>query len=181
MKQECNFCHTSQYLTGYGGETRQWKGKKCPDCLADYMREYNGQNNIRGRKFIANKSKETSNTKQCSICHEYLYLSDYHASGTGRKGVQSACKKCNSLRNRARIHGITVQEWNEMWSKQGETCAMCQQEIIDERKRHTDHDHETRKIRGILCQRCNVGLGYIEDANWLANAKNYLLQHGKEV
>lgn len=40
---------------------------------------------------------------------------------------------------------------------------------------HTDHDHKTNKVRGILCHQCNWYLGIIEaDINILNRIKNYL-------
>lgn len=38
-----------------------------------------------------------------------------------------------------------------------------------------DHDHKTKKIRGILCHHCNVGLGFFRDnEEFLSNAIKYL-------
>ncbi len=36
-----------------------------------------------------------------------------------------------------------------------------------------DHDHKTGAIRGLLCHRCNVGLGYFEE-DWLSSARHYI-------
>lgn len=37
-----------------------------------------------------------------------------------------------------------------------------------------DHDHVTGKIRGLLCHKCNVKLGHIEDIEFVLKAKIYL-------
>jgi len=40
---------------------------------------------------------------------------------------------------------------------------------------HVDHDHKTGKIRGLLCKRCNVGMGYFkDDPSILKKAVRYL-------
>jgi hypothetical protein len=37
-----------------------------------------------------------------------------------------------------------------------------------------DHDHETGKVRGWLCRRCNIALGYVEQPGWLDRATAYI-------
>jgi hypothetical protein len=45
---------------------------------------------------------------------------------------------------------------------------------------HVDHDHDTHKIRGILCLRCNAGIGQLnDDPEQLIRAAKYLTSHGK--
>jgi dCTP deaminase len=76
-------------------------------------------------------------------------------------------------------HGITEAEWESLFDKQGRRCAICR--IDKSRSRigwHTDHDHATKKIRGILCENCNRGLGmYADDISFLRRAAAYLGIH----
>lgn len=37
-----------------------------------------------------------------------------------------------------------------------------------------DHCHATGRVRGLMCQGCNVALGFLEAPGWLASAKAYL-------
>jgi recombination endonuclease VII len=46
------------------------------------------------------------------------------------------------------------------------------------RKPSVDHNHETHCVRGILCQRCNLGLYFIENENYRARAIEYLNKPG---
>jgi dCTP deaminase len=76
-------------------------------------------------------------------------------------------------------HGISESEWNEMFEKQGFCCAICK--IDKETSKvgwHTDHDHSTGKVRGVLCANCNRGLGmYKDDITFLLKAAKYLGLH----
>ena len=63
-----------------------------------------------------------------------------------------------------------------------EGCAICGEETESGQRLHIDHDWKTNKYRGMLCQRCNVGLGtFKEDVNLMQKAIDYLnasLQNG---
>lgn len=64
-------------------------------------------------------------------------------------------------------YGITLKEFSNMKRRQNDVCASCRDPFIrGNRKRgpHVDHCHKTGKVRGILCQRCNLGLGNFLDS-----------------
>src|SRR5215469_5909029 len=61
------------------------------------------------------------------------------------------------------IHKITILEWEAMFRRQGYACAICKTYTPRNKKGwHTDHDHKTRKFRGVLCPSCNILLGHVE-------------------
>ena len=65
-----------------------------------------------------------------------------------------------------RRYGITLEQFNEMVAAQGGRCAVCREEFKPAKKKlaiHVDHCHDTLKVRGILCSRCNVGIGLLGD------------------
>lgn len=45
-----------------------------------------------------------------------------------------------------------------------ETCECCGRKLEGGRKTHLDHDHLTGKFRGWLCNRCNLGIGMLQDS-----------------
>ena len=59
-------------------------------------------------------------------------------------------------------YGLTIVEWGKLFSAQGGRCAICLSTTTTGRNWHTDHDHSTGKVRGILCHRCNTALGGYE-------------------
>lgn len=73
-----------------------------------------------------------------------------------------------------RRYGISRAGYDRMLMEQHGVCAICGG-TDGTRKLAVDHDHETGRVRGLLCTRCNVGLGYFRDArNVLENAISYL-------
>lgn len=60
-------------------------------------------------------------------------------------------------------YGITPEQYDAMWSAQGECCAICKGTEHRGVSWHTDHDHVTGKVRGILCGPCNNALGLFKD------------------
>jgi hypothetical protein len=71
-----------------------------------------------------------------------------------------------------RVYGMTEADFERMLAEQEHRCATCSVELtIDHRKpntAHIDHCHETGRVRGILCMRCNSAVGYLRDDPALA-------------
>lgn len=64
-----------------------------------------------------------------------------------------------------RLYGLTPAQLDELFAMQGRRCAICRSE--DPRNKygwHNDHDHITKRFRGILCARCNHLLGHAGDS-----------------
>lgn len=60
--------------------------------------------------------------------------------------------------------GLTIEQYNEMYESQNGCCAICKrhQSTIN-RTLCVDHDHDTNKIRRLLCSKCNTNLGIYEE------------------
>jgi hypothetical protein len=63
-----------------------------------------------------------------------------------------------------RTYRLTVDQWHELLQKQEGKCPICKTDDPGGRNWHTDHDHATGEIRGILCSRCNIMLGHARDS-----------------
>jgi hypothetical protein len=69
--------------------------------------------------------------------------------------------------NLVKKFGITADEWDAIFESQGRRCALPDCRSDTPRCKygwHTDHDHKTGKVRGILCAKCNQALGFYEKA-----------------
>ena len=84
-------------------------------------------------------------------------------------------------------YGITLDKYNKMAAKQNNKCALCNlpEKALDSRTKQiknlaVDHDHITSKVRGLLCWRCNTGIGKLKDSpRLLVKAANYIKKHRK--
>jgi len=62
-------------------------------------------------------------------------------------------------------YGLSNEDYNAMLINQNNQCAICgkhKEEIKNKRHLHVDHCHTTGRIRGLLCFRCNFGLGWFQ-------------------
>lgn len=60
------------------------------------------------------------------------------------------------------IFQIDADQYSAILQEQGGRCAICRREPED-RRLAIDHDHDTKRIRGLLCFRCNRALGLLND------------------
>jgi hypothetical protein len=83
----------------------------------------------------------------CAGCQTFVRIQDCATGG-------SRCKACNSNAAHARMvektYGITEKEFRILWAAQGGRCYICQRRVHSKRPA-VDHDHETGKVRGLLC------------------------------
>jgi len=65
-------------------------------------------------------------------------------------------------RNRRKcLYGLTDKEFLSAISSQRNLCALCRRPL---RPPFIDHDHKTGRVRGLLCGKCNLGLGMFQDS-----------------
>ena len=64
-----------------------------------------------------------------------------------------------------RKYGISLEDYNQMFSMQQGCCAICGvHQSEQEHRLHVDHDHATGRVRGLLCNNCNRGIGHLKDS-----------------
>ena len=82
---------------------------------------------------------------------------------------------------RTRKYGLTPDDYNAMLARQGGGCFVCkrpesQRSTVGKLRRLAiDHDHQTGRVRALLCHRCNTAIGLIEeDPEWAVALSHYL-------
>jgi hypothetical protein len=129
-------------------------------------------------------------TKLCSVCEEEKSVEEYPFKDKEKRYRSTKCKTCiaeyqktykekdpeelrqkwkkasqkyyttDKRRNKTlRNYGLTEDTYNAMFDAQEGKCKICDKDIV----LVVDHCHKTEKVRGLLCNSCNVGLGCFED------------------
>lgn len=92
---------------------------------------------------------------------------------------KAAEREAKSEKALLRRYGLTKSEWSQRLQKQNDLCALCREPGRTGKygKLNVDHCHETGRVRGLLCNRCNHALGNLGDnAEGLARALAYVCQ-----
>lgn len=94
----------------------------------------------------------------------------YQQRGKLLKEAAYPARRRSILKSR---YGITPEDFEEMLKKQDGRCAICG--IQYHLTLHIDHDHTNGRVRGLLCNNCNRGLGHFKDSmDLLLKARSYL-------
>ena len=129
--------------------------------------------------------------KHCRDCNIVLDNENWYSSL--QKASTYLCNKCNakrskkwSLENPEKVkesrrktklkqkYGISVEEYDRMFKEQQGKCYLCNNEH-SRRPLNVDHCHKTGKIRKLLCDKCNLALGLVDDSvELLENFIRYL-------
>lgn len=139
-------------------------------------------------------------TRVCTKCGTEYPLTPEFFVREGRRGLglTPQCRPCTReyhkryqtdhyiRKRKARRFGITEAEYDKILDEQNGVCAICGDPSSPngtkpdgtQRSFAIDHDHETGKVRGLLCTRCNPMLGFAQDnREILLKAAEYLLEH----
>ena len=126
-------------------------------------------------------------TKWCPDCKLEKFIHEF-GSGINKDGLSSYCRSCKNARSKKspnynknirnsylkKNYGIDEDEYERMFDAQDGVCAICRlpetrtkksksNDLNQQTRLAIDHDHKTGNIRGLLCYKCNVGLGYFQD------------------
>jgi Recombination endonuclease VII len=117
-------------------------------------------------EFYRNKSARDGRTSRCKLCSA-AYHADHHAKSSVRERTREL--------KRAARYGLLAGDYDAILLVQGKRCAICQRPPEAGEVLHVDHCHESGRVRGLLCRKCNVGLGlFSDDPARLLRAASYI-------
>jgi hypothetical protein len=135
------------------------------------------------KEFYKNSLNKDGYANQCKKC-KVEYMKGLNARPESKARINVAAKKWRQSDEGKEYHkdfkfrqryGITLETYKQMALSQENRCAICK-EVSD--KLVVDHDHETGKVRALLCDSCNTGIGHFkENAVTLKSAAEYVEFH----
>lgn len=176
----CVRCGIEKELSEFNNDRTKKHGKRniCRKCQSEYMAGlYADPEKREHKKAIGREYSRCPKVKAAR--KEYNQRSDV-------KERRRAGRKPDKVKNRVYLlrgkFGMTMQQYDEMLAAQGGCCAICKDsQPGGPHKTHfmIDHDHGTGEVRGLLCSRCNTGLGQFRDNPKLLKAAIHYLQSTK--
>lgn len=189
----CPECGVEKSLDRFTKPTWQ-----CKDCINRKTVEW--RRNKRAA-YLAEHPKAVKTSKACKICGVDKPFEDFYFANRA-KGIRSSyCKRCQMkvgnaqrtskptgrIREKCTRIRTTVEWYYRQLEAQRNLCALCGEPETQPVRRGgkvrnlaIDHDHETGKVRELLCFRCNTALHQIEKHGhgWASRAVAYLVRHG---
>jgi len=169
---KCNKCKINKNADDFYKRNKKKGGREkvCIECTKKMRR-------IKYR--LKNPRVNLGQFKKCTNCNIIKNIKEFNKNG---KYTSSKCSKCifkiqreSHLLNK---YNLTTDDYNKLLLNQNKVCAICNKESY--RNLCVDHDHKTGKIRALLCDLCNTGLGKFKDnTELLEKAILYLKKYVK--
>lgn len=143
--------------------------RSCVLCLKETSEKANAA------RSAARVPKVRTKRDTCKNGHRYADVGkDSGGCAACRKARYEARKSSGSVRAGARrahllrTYGITEEIYDSIACLQNGQCAICgltpEKTKANKTPLYVDHDHETKMVRGLLCQACNSGVGMFRDS-----------------
>lgn len=140
-----------------------------------YMKEYYGVSVDKWRK--RQHTEEYKTAKNAARRKKYAEDENFRNSHKNKVKEYSERNPDIKLNQHLKKYGIDKQKYFEIMERQGGKCAICGSEIGDAvgNRLYVDHNHADGSVRGLLCCKCNFGIGqFQDDPALLRKAAEYL-------
>jgi hypothetical protein len=151
----CGACHTRRPASEFRRDSNRSTGiyNLCRSC-----------ENARRRSYRA-KNRDATNARRRA---NYVPKWDGHCANCGTKlGTRQRlycgqnCKaKAQHLRQK---YDLSLDAFMDLVARQDASCAICRTPVTEGGGGVVDHCHDSGKVRGLLCRKCNSGLGMFRD------------------
>ena len=132
-------------------------------------------------KFDLNLTGDEFDRKVCDRCYKLLPVDDFSNNRHKKNNFitkRPSCKDCRKVKDGISISASERAKWDRSKPRFGDLfcCPICKKTTLAGiSKQVLDHNHQTGKVRGFLCESCNTGIGRFDDnPELLDNAKLWL-------
>jgi hypothetical protein len=115
----------------------------------EHRRRYAEDPEYRARKLAENRAWRTEHREKLNA----QWFERWTTDAEFREGRRA--------RYRLKTYGLGADDYQRMLAEQNGVCAVCK--LNSRRELYVDHCHATRKVRGLLCNKCNTGIGMFDD------------------
>ena len=156
---------------------KEWNARN-REHLRAYQKAYRERNRDKARAYAEKWLAKQPPEKIAAI--RARQLAKLNAKNAQKREEARGCEDKREFLNlewaMAKYPGLTLDKYHSLLERQDFGCGICGADIVAvPRKRvHIDHDHTTGKVRGILCAKCNTGLGKLDDGRLFRAAEKYL-------
>jgi len=156
MKKRCPRCKLEMVIDSFprNRSKKSGYGCWCKKCENESSKKYQSENKEKCKEAWA-RYRIKHREKRLEYCREY------------RKNNPEKFKEYDKIGNqkkRQKLYGISPEQFDTLLENQGDRCIVCSTNSPGKKGWCVDHCHETGRIRGILCGKCNMGIGLFDDS-----------------
>lgn len=161
----CFTCEVEKPVTDFHKRTvrngKQIYQPACKDCINRRNREQH----VPSERTIQRQSDLASQTKVCVRCGIRKPFDDFSRRSARGGRPQSYCKVCDVDYQRMYKFGLDPEAYQALLTSQDGLCGGCREPLAvgSAHGCNVDHCHETKLVRGLLCNHCNLALGHLKD------------------
>ena len=172
----CNRCNQEKTYLEFSKHSTIQDGyyNQCKQCRLESRKKREA------KKF----APDFSGNKECKRCNQSKSKESFLINKSTKDGFNGWCKLCTKESAILNKYSINLKQYNSILQSQQNKCAIC--ETLNpggpSNKFVVDHCHSTGKVRGLLCNHCNTGLGKLGDTvQSLEKAINYLKHNSGKI
>lgn len=177
--KKCTKCGVEKDLSLFYRDKKSPDGKTiwCSDCMKIQSRAYAASHREEHREKAkrwakGNPERRKENRRRYYAEHKEKEAAQMSSWYQKNKAKKYAYDKKRFLKL---YFNLSVEDYESMYKAQNGVCAICSDICTSGRRLAVDHCHKTGVIRGLLCGRCNTGLGWFKDRkDLLEKAIEYL-------
>jgi hypothetical protein len=180
-EKECTKCGEFKEIKffEFRKDTNKYRSQ-CRQCHKGYSR-------LKADKQREVKEDLAKGLKTCGKCKKVKSVKNYHLDANNATKLTSWCKQCKKKYQKENIeqikkttalrrYGVSGKEYENLMSS--DSCSICKKFFSRLVKPVIDHCHSTGRVRGLICYKCNLGLGlFFDDPKILKEAIKYLSEN----